>query len=54
MPSRSVTVKLAPGEALEGIASEPLAAFGASVLRQIQALTPRLTDSIHFESSRTI
>lgn len=52
--TETLKVEVVPGDTLVGIATERLGTFDSSVLRQIQALNPRLTDPNHIESGRTI
>ena len=48
------SIRVAPGETLEGIVTQNLGNYDKAVLRQIQALNPRLKNPNHIESGRTI
>ncbi len=48
------TITVVPGDTLEAIATQNLGDYNHTVLRQIQALNPRLLDPDHIESGRTI
>ena len=48
------SVTIVPGDTLEGIATNHLGTFNGTVLRQIRALNPHLTNPDHIETGRTL
>lgn len=52
--SDSLKVTISQGDTLEGIATTHLGTYDGSVLRDIKALNPRITDPNHIESGRTL
>jgi len=47
-------ITIVSGDTLEGIATTHLGMFNGTVLRQIRALNPRITDPDHIETGRTL
>jgi phage tail protein X len=52
--TQSAKVRIAAGDTLEGLATTHMGSFDGSVLRQIQALNPNITDPNHIETGSTI
>lgn len=52
--TQPVKITIAAGDTLEGIATAHLGSLDGNILREIQALNPRLTDPNHIETGGTI
>ena len=50
----TMKVTVAPGDTLESLATDHLGSYNRSVLREIRALNPRITDPNHIETGRTL